>query len=72
MKLLEDLPPPRAYITDEEQTYLSHICIPQLTGPDASIEIHDVATALKMLGVHFSPIGNSSTHIDHMVQKGLN
>jgi hypothetical protein len=28
-------------------------------------------TASKMFGVHFSPAGNSSTHVEHMVQKGL-
>jgi hypothetical protein len=71
MKLLEDLPPPRAYITDKGQTYPSHICIPLPTGPDALIKTHDVATASKMLGVHFSPASNTSTHINHMVQKGL-
>ncbi len=51
MKSLEDLPPPRAYITDEGQTYPSHICIPQPTGLDAPIKTHDVATASKNVGV---------------------
>jgi hypothetical protein len=71
MKSLKNLPPPRAYITDEGWTYLSHICIPQPTVPDTPIKTHDVATTSKMLGVHFSPAGNSSTHINQMVQKGL-
>jgi hypothetical protein len=71
MKLLEDLPPLRAYITDKGWTYPSHICIPQPTGPNAPIKTHDVATALKMFGVHFSPASNSITHVDHIVEKGL-
>jgi hypothetical protein len=33
--------------------------------------MHDIATASKMLGVHFSPVGNFDTHVEHMVQKGL-
>ena len=50
----------------------SHIRIPQPDGPDAPIIMHEVTTASKMLGVHFSLAGNSSTHaVDHMVQKGL-
>jgi hypothetical protein len=67
MKSLEDLPAPRAYITDKGRTYPTHICILQPTGPDASIKTYDFASASKILGVHFSPAGNSSTHIDHMV-----
>jgi hypothetical protein len=33
--------------------------------------MHNVSIGLKMLGVHFSPVGNLGTHVDHMVQKGL-
>ena len=51
--------------------YPSHIRIPQPEGPDAPIVTHEVTTASKMLGVHFSPAGNSSSHVDNMVQKGL-
>jgi hypothetical protein len=58
-------------VTYKGRTYPSHICIPQPTGPDAYIETHDVTTVSKMLGVHFSPAGNSTTHIDHMVEKSL-
>ena len=51
--------------------YPSHIRIPQPEGPDALIVTHEVTTASKLLGVHFSRVGNSLTHVDHMVQKGL-
>jgi hypothetical protein len=51
--------------------YLSHIVIPQPDGTEMPIITHVVMTASKMLGVHFSPAGNSTTHIEHMVQKGL-
>jgi hypothetical protein len=49
----------------------SHITIPQPTGPDLPIITHKVTTASKMLGVHFSLARNSATHVEHMVQKGL-
>jgi hypothetical protein len=71
MKLLLDLPPPQEWITEAGRTYPSHISIPQPVGPDVPIETHDVLTASKMLGVHFSPAGNSITHVNHMVEKGL-
>jgi hypothetical protein len=35
------------------------------------IETHNAMTTSKMLGIHFSPTSNSSTHIEHMVQKGM-
>jgi hypothetical protein len=71
LKILQELPPPRFYVTDNGRTYLSHICIPQPDGPNAPIKTHDVSVASKMLGVHFSPAGNLGTNVDHMVQKGL-
>ncbi len=49
----------------------SHITIPQPTGPNLPIITHEVTTASKMLGVHFSLAGNSATHVENMVQKGL-
>jgi hypothetical protein len=51
--------------------YPAHIIIPQLYGMEMPIITHDVTTASKMLGVHFSPAGISPTHVKHMVQKGL-
>jgi hypothetical protein len=33
--------------------------------------MHSMSVASKMLGVHFSLAGNLGTHVDHMVQKGL-
>jgi hypothetical protein len=58
-------------VTDDGHAYPSHICIPQPDGPNAPIETHNVSVASKMLGVHFSPAGNLGTHVNHMVQKGL-
>ena len=56
---------------EEGQMIPSHISIPQPEGPDIPTITHDVHTASKMLGVHFSPAGNSSVHVENMVQKGL-
>jgi hypothetical protein len=72
MKILSNLPAPRCYITKDGKMRLSHILIPHPEGPDLPIVTHNVHTASKMLGVHFSPAGNSTTHVDNMVQKGLN
>ncbi len=69
---LRNLPAATTHITEGNMVYPSHIRIPQPEGPDALIVTHEVTTASKMLGVHFSPVGNSLTHVDHMVQKGLN
>jgi hypothetical protein len=71
MKSLHNLPPPQVYVTDKGCIYPLHISIPQPDGPDAPIETHNVTTASKMLGVHFSPAGNSSMHVEHMVHKGM-
>ncbi len=71
MKTLRNLPAPARYITIGNTLCPSHITIPQPAGPDVPISTHDVTTASKMLGVHFSPAGNSLTHVVHMVQKGL-
>ncbi len=71
MKSLSNLPEPSLYISVGNKLCPLHISIPQPVGPDAPIITHDVTTASKMLGVHFSPAGNSLTHVKHMVQKGL-
>jgi hypothetical protein len=71
MKSLQDLPAPRLYISDGDAMYPSYIIIPQPDGTEMPIITHDVTTASKMQGVHFSPAGNSPTHVKHMVQKGL-
>jgi hypothetical protein len=71
LKRLDELAAPRIYIMEEGQMIPSHISIPQPEGPDIPIITHDVYTASKMLGVHFSPAGNSSVHVENMVQKGL-
>jgi hypothetical protein len=71
MKLLSILPAPKCYIAEDGKMLPSHILIPQPEGPDLPIVTHDVHTASKMLGVHFSPAGNLTTHVNNMVQKGL-
>ena len=71
MRSLHDLPAPTAYVLDGEKAFPSHIYIPQPDGSESPIITHEVTTASKMLGVHFSPAGNSLTHVSHMVQKGL-
>ena len=68
---LQDLPAPSARVTEGNQEYPSHITIPQPDGSVAPIVTHDVTTASKMLGVHFSPSGNSADHVEYIVQKGL-
>jgi hypothetical protein len=49
----------------------SHISILQPDWPDARIVTHNVTTASKVLGVNFTPSGNSFMHMESMVQKGL-
>ncbi len=71
LKSLHNLPEPLAWILDGGRLLPAHITIPQPQGPDVLIVIHDVSTASKMLGVHFSPSGLSTTHINQMVQRGL-
>jgi hypothetical protein len=71
MKSLGDLPKPTGLIKLNNKLLPSHISIPQPDGPDARILTHDVTTASKVLGVNFTPSGNSFTHVESMVQKGL-
>ncbi len=72
MKSLQDLPEPTRLIEHKGQLLPSHISIPQPDGTKAYIVTHDVATASKVLGVHFTPEGNSTAHVESCVQKGLN
>jgi hypothetical protein len=71
LKCLCDLPESSSYITDGERLLPSHIHVPQLDGPSLSKVTHDVTTASKMLGTHWSPAGNSVMHVEHMAQKVL-
>jgi hypothetical protein len=71
MELLSNLPAPRCYIAEDGKMLLSHILIPQPECPDLPLVTHDIHTASKILGVHFSPARNSTTHVNNMVQKGL-
>jgi hypothetical protein len=71
MNSLQDLPAPWLCISNGDAMYPAHIIIPQPDGTEMPIITHDVMTPLKMLGVHFSPAGDSPTHVKHMVQKGL-
>jgi hypothetical protein len=66
VKSLQDLPAPWCYIAEGEYMLLLHITIPQQVSPTVSVFTHDVATASKMLGIYFSPAGNSATHVKHM------
>jgi hypothetical protein len=59
MKSLHKRPPPRVYVMGNGCIYPSRISIPQPEGPDVPMETHDTTTASKMLGIHFSPAGNS-------------
>jgi hypothetical protein len=71
LKSVLDLPPPATCINEGDIRLPLHITIPQPDGPAVGRVTHDVSTASKMLGVHFSPAGNSATHVKHIVQKGL-
>jgi hypothetical protein len=71
LKSLQDLPEPNSYIMDEGKLLPSHISIPQPVGCNVPIVTHNVTTATKMLGYNFTPAGNSVTHMESMVQKGL-
>ncbi len=72
MKSLCDLPEPTQYISEGGSLFPLHITIPQPVGPDAPIITHNVTTVSNVLGVDFSPAGNSTTHMERMVQKFLN
>jgi hypothetical protein len=71
MKSLRDLLEPTQYISEGGRLFPLHITIPQPVGPDAPIVTHDVTTTSKVLGVDFSLAGNSTTHMERMVQKFL-
>ncbi len=64
LKSLHDLPEPLSWIVDDGRILPSYITIPQPQGPDVPKVTHNVLTASKMLGVHFPPSGQSTTHID--------
>jgi hypothetical protein len=71
IKSLGGLPEPTGLIKLDCKLLPSHISIPQPDGPDARIVTHDVTTASKVLGINFTPSGDSFTHVESMVQKGL-
>jgi hypothetical protein len=71
MKSLQDLLEPTCFIKHEGELLPSHISILQPDETNAPIVTHDVMTASKMLGFEFSPAGNSLTHVEGMVMKGL-
>ncbi len=48
-----------------------HITIPQPDGSDLPIQTKEVTDASKMLGIHFATVGDGTTHIEQMRQKGL-
>ncbi len=71
LKSLQHLPEPNSYIMDKGKLVLSHISIPQPVRCNVPIVTHDVTTATKMLGYNFTLAGNLVTHMECMVQKGL-
>jgi hypothetical protein len=71
MKSPCDHPEPTQYISEGGSLFPLHFTIPQPVGPDILINTHDVTTTSKVLGVDFSPAGNSTTHMERMVQKFL-
>jgi hypothetical protein len=71
MKSLQDLPEPTRLIEHEGSLLPSHISIAQPDRTNAYIVTHDVMTTSKVLGIHFTPAGNSITHVESCVQKGL-
>ena len=71
MKSLQDLPKLARFIKHEGNLVPAHICILQPDGEDAYIVTHDLTTASKVLGVHFTVAGNSLAHVESGVQKGL-
>jgi hypothetical protein len=71
MKSLQDLPKLARFIEHKGNLLPAHVCIPQPNGEDACIVTHNVTTAAKVLGVHFTVAGNSFAHVERGVQKGL-
>jgi hypothetical protein len=71
LKSLQDLPESNSYILDEGKLLPSHISIPQPVGCNVPIVTHEVTTTTKMLGYNFTPADNPGTHMESMVQKGL-
>lgn len=75
LKSLRQLPEPTDEVlvkNKDGSSYLapSHITIPQPDGSSVPIATHDVSHASKMLGVHFAPIGDGTTHVKALCAKG--
>ena len=67
LKSLRDLPEASSTLTlDSGKEAPAHIVIPQPDGTSCPIQTLDVTEASKMLGIHFVPKGDSTTHIENM------
>ena len=75
LKSLRHLPPPMTTVQrkegDKRVAAPAHVTIPRSDGTCAPIATLDVTQASKMLGSHYAPVGDGSTHIEKMRQKGL-
>ena len=49
----------------------AHLMIPQPDEPALPIATLAVSAASKMLGVHFAPVGDGTTHVEAMRGKGM-
>ena len=68
---LEDFPDPPAMVTDKNGVNRpAYVTIPQPEGGEVYIQTHDVKEATKLLGSLFTPVGDSSAHVDEMLGKG--
>ena len=68
---LTHLPEPTDEVLMKDGTVApSHLTVPQPDGSLAPIPTLDVTESSKMLGVHFSPAGDSTSHIVNMREKG--
>ena len=63
LKTLKDLPPARGQVTLKNgEIAPSHVTIPQPVGPSVPIQTLDVTDPSKMLGLHYTPVGDSTVH----------
>ena len=72
LKRIDELPRPCAQVEQKDGTMApAHLMIPQPDGPALPIATLDVSVASKMLGVHFAPVGDGTTHVEAMRGKGM-
>ena len=72
LKRIDELPYPCAQVEQKDGTMApAHLMISQPDGPALPIATPDVSTASKILGVHFAPVGDGTTHVEAMRGKGM-